>query len=494
MAKNPSVYEINTRVWLRNFDTENKKAKISDVPFAYWQNLREKGFDFIWLMGIWDTSPLVVDDCCFQPFLVESYSRALKDWDKGDVIGSPYAINKYKFNPAIGSEKDFILLRKSMNKIGLKLILDFIPNHFSAASELTKTHPDIFLNSSKELMEQDPITFFKSYYHKDKYFTHGRDPFFPAWTDTIQLNYFNPETIQFMSNEVVAISDYCDGLRCDMAMLVLNNIFSNTWRGILDESVFPKPKKEFWKIAIDKVKSVKKNFIFIAEAYWNLEWELQQLGFDYTYDKKLLDRLKDGQPHDILEHLRAEEEYQSKSLRFIENHDEERSVNSLGIEKSFAAALIISSVRGMKLFFDGQFSGKRTKLPLQLSRQPREKDIKVVEKFYSKLLKIFNDETFKNGKCRLLEPLQVHPDNYSSFNILGWQWTLNNETRVIVVNYSPETSQCRIKFSLPQNPDSNELEIYDALHDKGYIRYKSEILDNGLFVELGAFQGHIFTF
>jgi len=494
MVKNPSLFEINTRVWLRDFDKGENRAKISDVPLPYWQNLREKGFDFIWLMGVWETCSSVVDDCCLQPYLVDSYSRALKDWEKSDVIGSPYAINKYEFNPEIGSEKDFLHLKKSMNKIGLKLILDFVPNHFSAASEITKSRPDIFLPSTKELMDQDPITFYKSYHHDDIYFTHGRDPFFPAWTDTIQLNYFNPATIEFMSNEILTISDYCDGLRCDMAMLILNNIFNNTWRGILDERIFPKPKTEFWKIAIDKVKSADKEFIFIAEAYWNLEWELQQLGFDFTYDKKLLDRLKDGKPHDILEHLLADDEYQSKSVRFTENHDEDRAVTSLGIEKSFSAALIISSVRGMKMFFDGQFTGKRIKLPVQLGRQPNEKNIRVVEKFYDKLFRIFNDETFKNGNCNLLEPLQVHPDNYSNRNILGWQWNYMSELRIIVVNYSEETSQCRIKFTLPGNNYSNEMEIFDALHDKGYIRSKSDILENGLFIELGAYQGHIFTF
>jgi len=494
MVKNPSLYEINTRVWLREFDKDSEKAKISDVPISFWQNLREKGFDYIWLMGVWETTPSLVEKCCFQSFLVESYSRSLKDWEKPDVIGSPYAINNYEFNQQIGSADDFLKLKKSLNEMGLGLILDFVPNHFSAMSEITKSNSEIFLHSSRELVDQDPTTFFQSYFNKKFFFTHGRDPFFPAWTDTIQLNYFNPATIEFMTNILLKISNFCDGVRCDMAMLVLNNVFNNTWRGIIDESKFPKPAEEFWKIAIDKIKSHKKDFLFIAEAYWNLEWELQQLGFDYTYDKKLLDRLKDGKPFEVSEHLRADNQYQMKSLRFIENHDEERAVTSLGIEKSFAAALIISSISGMKLFYDGQLVGKRIKLPVQLARAPKEKEIKVVQKYYDKLLTIFNDGTFKNGECRQLEPIQVHPDNYSSYNIFAWHWIYKNEIRVIVVNYSSETSQCRIKFSLPQNFDSNDVEIYDVLHDKGYIRTKYEITDSGLFIELGAYQGHIFTF
>jgi 1,4-alpha-glucan branching enzyme len=490
--ENNKLFEINTRVWLKRFNTGEKTAKLPDVPESYWQKLSEKGINAVWLMGIWKTCNSLVERCCFEEGLIQSYDRALKTWRKEDVIGSPYAIDKYEINPALGTKKDLENLRKTLNKFGMKLILDFIPNHFSAESEVIKTNPEIFLNCKPEHLEQDSLTFFKSDYHSDRVFAHGRDPFFPAWTDTIQINYFNPQTREFLTSCLKKIAKMCDGVRCDMAMLVLNNVFNNTWRGVIDKEKYPRPVDEFWKEAIDNVKAENKDFIFIAEAYWNLEWDLQQLGFDYTYDKKLLDRLTDGTPVSIRDHLRAEQDYQVKSVRFIENHDEDRATAKLGVEKSFAAAIIISTVQGLKLYFDGQFVGKRIKLPVQLGVEPEEKEIKVISNFYNKLFSITNNEIFKFGSWRLIETLSAGEGNNSYENILAWHWNYNSENRLVVINYSPQTSQCRLKLDL--NGYDDALEIFDVLHDKGYIRSLEEVRNPGLFVELAAYQSHIFAY
>ena len=150
MQSNLTLYEINTRVWIRDFDTPEKKAKLADVPNDYWTGLTAKGVNLIWLMGIWKTCDSVIEECCFQEGLVSSYKKALKDFTKKDVIGSPYAIDEYVINPALGSGKDLIQLKKKLNSFGLKLILDFIPNHFSSGSVMIEKHPDIFIEADEE--------------------------------------------------------------------------------------------------------------------------------------------------------------------------------------------------------------------------------------------------------------------------------------------------------------------------------------------------------
>ena len=488
--KFPLIYEINARLFLRSFSESNEFKKINEIPDSFWLNLKYKGFDYIWLMGIWETCDSVIEEACFQPFLLDSYLRVLKDFSKEDVIGSPYAINRYRINPKIATEKEFIEFRTKINKLGLKLILDFVPNHLCSDSLFVKSNPEYFVEATESNYEQDSYTFFKSKYNTKRIFAHAKDPFFPAWTDTIQLNYFNPKTRDFMIENLQHISKFCDGVRCDMAMLVLNNIFQNNWRGIINEKLYPKPETEFWSIAIKSIKNENPDFLFIAEAYWNLEWDLQQLGFDFTYDKKLLDRLKDAKPTDILSHLKADFEYQKNLLRFIENHDELRAVSSLGLEKSLAAAVIVSTIMGMKLFFHGQFEGKKTKTPVQLGREPNEKVLKVVERFYNKLFSIIQDDIFKNGNWQILDVLQAHPNNPSSKEILSWMWSKNEEKRIVIVNYSNQTAQCRLRLPV-ENYLEDSIEIYDILHEKGYIRPKSELIGEGIFIELGSYQSHI---
>lgn len=491
LRKHPNLYEINTRVWLRRFSS-SKKNKLKDVPHEYWLSLASKGFDAVWLMGIWKTNNELIEECCFEEGLTNSYRKALKDWRREDVIGSPFAIDSYTINPEISSEEELLDLKKHLNEIGIKLILDFIPNHFGAASELVKTHPHLFLTCTNECIKHDPHTFFRSRYNNEMIFAHGRDPFFPAWTDTIQLNYYHEKTREFMIEQLRKLPHLCDGIRCDMAMLILNNVFYNTWRGAIDDQKFTPPETEFWKDAIESVKRIDNDFLFIAEAYWDLGWQLQQLGFDFTYDKRFYERLLNESPASINAHLNAEDDYQNRSVRFIENHDEERALTVFGKEKINAAVILLSTVKGIKLFHDGQFEGRRIKLPVQLGREPQESSAKKLSDFYSKILAISNHEIFHEGEWTLLEALPSWEGNEANSNFLCYMWRLNSESRLVAVNYSSHISQCRIKLPIPF-ADENII-FTDLLTGKKYVRQSEEIFHSGLYVELPPYHSHIFSF
>jgi len=489
MNKNPRILEINTRVWITQF---GKNKNLSTIPNDIIDHWKENGFDLIWLMGIWKNNKEIVKEFCFEPELIAAYNDTLKDWKNDDVIGSPYSIDKYEVNPALGTLENLLLLKERLNKKGIKLILDFVSNHFSAKSSLIWSNKEIFLEADEFLFKNDPYTFYKSPANEDEYLAHGRDPFFPPWKDTAQINIYSSKARNFMIDVLLNLTDVCDGVRCDMAMLPLNNIFYNTWIGVLKKYGFEKPEKEFWEEAILTVKKKRKDFLFIAETYWDLEWQLQNLGFDFTYDKRLTDRLGGSDIHSIKDHLHAEEAYQQKSVRFLENHDEERAIVKFGRERSLAAAVIISTIPGMIFYFDGQCVGKKIKLPLQLGREPVEKKDEKVKEFYDKLLYITKSEIFKNGDWKILEPFAVGDNDDSYQNLLAWQWRLGNEVRLVIVNYNNSTSRCRLKFDL--NISNEEVVLSDILNETEYKRSKKEIIEKGLFVELKSFNSHIFSF
>lgn len=488
MYKNPALYEINTRVWIKRF---GEGKKLSEIPDEYFKNLADKGINIIWMMGIWKTTPGLIERCCFSPELLSAYNKSLGNWKKDDIIGSPYSIDNYEINPELGSPGDLKILREQLNKFGIKLFLDFIPNHFSAASKLIESNPDLFLPGDEELLNYDPITFFRAAPGKKEIFAHGRDPFFPAWSDTVQLNYYNPRTHDFMTGMLLNISNICDGVRCDMSILQLNNVFTNTWSGVLNKLDFKKPGTEFWKEAISKVKDNNPGFTFIAEAYWDLEWDLQQLGFDYTYDKRLLERLVSDDFHGVGTHLDADVSYQEKSVRFIENHDELRAVKAFGKQKSLAAAVIMSTVPGMKFYFDGQFEGRKIKLPLQLGREPEEKECREVKDFYNKILELTKKEVFRSGNFKKLDALSAGDGNYTYEYFFCFQWLSQKEQWLIITNFSERTSQCRLIFEIEQGPD--EINLTDHLTGITYTRTAEEIKSHGLFVELKGYRSHIFS-
>ena len=106
-----------------------------------------------------------------------------------------------------------------------------------------------------------------------------------------------------------------------MAMLMTNEVFARTW----GERAGPAPQAEYWPTLIERTKAVHPDFLFIAEAYWDMEWTLQQQGFDLCYDKRLYDRLAHESAESVRGHLQADSGYQERLLRFIENHDEPRA-------------------------------------------------------------------------------------------------------------------------------------------------------------------------
>lgn len=487
LYNNPRILEINTRLWLKkkNF---NSLSQIPDWQIDEWKDL---GFDFIWLMGIWKTNKDIISKYCFEPELVSSYTAALKDWKTEDVIGSPYSIDSYEINPELGTEKDLNNLKSRLNKKGIRLILDFVSNHLSVGSVHLKENKDIFLSADEYLFRNDPYTFFISPYNTKEYFAHGRDPLFPPWKDTVQINFYSVKAREFLIDTLHKISGLCDGVRCDMAMLSLNNIFYNTWIGAIKKYGYEKPKNEFWSEAISSIKARNKDFVFIAEAYWDLEWHLQQLGFDFTYDKRLLDRLASGDIRSIKDHLHAEMDYQKKSVRFIENHDEDRAVYKFGKDKSLAAGTVISTIKGMILYFDGQFEGKKIKLPVQLGREPFEKEDDRIKTYYYKLLRITKDEIFRKGEWTLLDPLPAGNSDFTFENFFTWQWKYENRLCIVAINYSNTTSRCRLKFELPQ--DKIIIHLNDILNTVSYERSAEEIDERGLYIELKPFCSHIFS-
>ncbi|GJM31040.1 MAG: alpha-amylase [Saprospiraceae bacterium] len=437
-----NLYEINTRVWLRRF---GEQATLDDVPDSYWQFLAEQGMDYIWLMGIWKTVAEATQRYAFSEDLIREYRASLNAWQPKDVIGSPYAIDCYEPDVMVGNWDQLARLRKKLKKLGMRLILDFVPNHFNAESSLIKKHPAVFLNGS----EKDLVTQSDTYYRplgNNQIFAHGKDPNFAAWTDTIQVNYNHPEARAFMRQQIARLADVCDGIRCDMAMLPLNSVFARTWPQHQAQGT-----QEFWPQAINEIKETNPDFLFIAEAYWDLEWELQQQGFDYTYDKRLLDRLKEAHPIPIRDHLRADLDFQSRSVRFLENHDEERILSRFHSKQAEAMALITYTIPGMRFFNWGQWEGRRIRLPVQLGREPEEtgcfcgvsSDVmpgpmdfatrplcRCTYAFYQRLLNILKQPILRQGNWTSISIANT-PES-----LFAWRWSLGKEHRIVLVNYS----------------------------------------------------------
>jgi glycosidase len=482
--KHPVIYEINTWVWLGELSRKFKRpVDLGTVPKQEWIAIASEGFDAVWFMGVWERSPAGIGISMRNPGLLEDFRRALPDFAAQDNVGSPYCVRRYVVDEHLGGAKGLAEARKTLAQHGIRLVLDFVPNHVAPDHPWASEHPEYFVQGNAEDASRDPASFVDV---GGRVFACGRDPYFPAWPDVLQLNAFNAglraEVIATLSD----IAAQCDGVRCDMAMLMLNNIFERTWGTRAGE----KPASDYWTTVIPAIKGKHSEFKFIAEAYWDLEWELQQHGFDHCYDKKLYDRMEHGDAENVRQHLLADLSYQQKMVRFIENHDEPRAAATFPSEKGHAAAVAILTLPGAKLLHEGQFEGRKVRLPVFLGRRPAERVDQGLEVFYERLLKAVNREVFRNGEWRLCE-LFNWPDNHSSVNILAWCWAKDEERYLIVINYRQESSQARVQ--LPWDALRGKLwHLNDVLSGQIYERNGDEMRDAGLYVDLGPWQCHLF--
>jgi hypothetical protein len=490
----PIVFEINTRVFLAELSRqEGKRVTLESIPEKVLESWESWGHDAVWLMGVWTTGKTGLDLARSEPGLQEAYREALPDVSEADVIGSPYSVKSYTVAPALGGNDGLAALRRRLANRGIGLILDFVCNHTARDHRWVKDHPEYYIQGGADDSRDRPADFFSAATRSGELsIAFGKDPYFPGWTDTAQLNHLHPGLRHALVREVVKIAGLCDGLRCDMAMLVLEEVFCRTWSAALPASDARPTGVEFWSEAISAVRKGDKDFLFIAEAYWDLEWQLQQLGFDYTYDKKLYDRLLKEGAFAVYEHLRAEMPYQLRSLRFIENHDEVRAARALPSPAwHCAAAVIASTVPGMVLYHEGQMEGRSVRTPVQLGRRLEEPVSEQVQRFYRRLLGVVSDRVFRRGTWRLLHPRAAWHENASWNNVLAFQWQLGGEARIVVVNYAPLAGQCYVEIDL-DGMEGGTYEFRDLMSRAIFVRERNALQAKGIYFDLSPYGFHIF--
>jgi hypothetical protein len=399
-------------------------------------------------------------------------------------VGSPYCVRNYSVDPHLGGTEGLAIARAELGKRGVRLILDFVPNHVAPDHSWVAAHPEYFVQGNADDAAGAPASFLEA---GGKVFACGRDPFFPAWPDVLQLNAFNEGLRTEVVATVTSIAGQCDGIRCDMAMLMLNDIFVRTW----GERAGAKPADDYWRALIPTIKAQWPGFRFMAEAYWDLEWELQQQGFDFCYDKKLYDRMEHGPAENVRLHLCADPSYQEGMVRFIENHDEPRAAATFPAGKGRAAAVAILTLPGARLLHEGQFEGWKVRLPVFLGRRPSEPVDQELADFYKKLLKETGHDLFRTGDWSLCERYGW-PDNQSCRNILTWCWAKDEDRCFIVVNFSAEPSQALVRIPWDDLRGRN-WRLDDALSGDTYERSGNDICDAGLYVAMNPWQYCLFT-
>jgi alpha amylase-like protein len=496
MRLNPHLYEISAWPWLERLSAESgRRVTLLNVPETTWDGIATQGFDCVFLMGVWRRSAIGRLMSRTDRGLIDAYDHALPGWSMQDVVGSPYCIVAYEPDDRMGGWAGVDAARAALNRRGMQLILDFVPNHTGFDFEWIRARPECYVHGSLDNYRAAPELFHPiedADGRSVSFIACGRDPYFPPWRDVAQLNYFNPETRAAMIGVLESLAQHCDGVRCDMAMLVLNDVFEQTWSGRVDLR-WPKPAEEFWPEAIRRVPSL----TYLAEVYWDREWQLLQQGFHFTYAKHLLDLLHRADAPAVRAHVRNEVRPHSQEVdtglgsdpitqplaRFLENHDEPRSAATFE-GRIPAAAVAAYGLPGMRFFFDGQLSGAHVHSPVQLGRWPSEAVDEPIRDFYVRLLPTLKQPLFHDGAWSLLDVRSAGDETFDALVAYAW-----SSGAVLVSNLGSREAQGLV--TLASIPDADATDFCDQLTGNTY-RWNRDDLRNGLYVRLGAGAAHVF--
>ena len=236
----PKILELPAWPWLDALSSKyGNRITLANIPESELDG-EIRRFDMVWPMGVWERSPRGTDVALNHAGLRNKYHRALHDFRDQDVVGSPYSVHRYRVDPRLGGPAGLATFRAQLAERGLGLFLDFVPNHVALDHEWATQRPYFFIRATKDEWQSRPDEFFRI---GDECIAHGKDPYFPPWTDTAQINAFSTDARRALRSSMMDIAEQCDGVRCDMAMLVTNQVFSRTW----GEKAGSTPKEEFWE-------------------------------------------------------------------------------------------------------------------------------------------------------------------------------------------------------------------------------------------------------
>ena len=481
----PHLYEINTWTWLEQLSARlGKNINLAEVPDSEWDALAALGFNIVWLMGVWQRSPISRRMNAENPANAAQFSLALPYWKPADVISSAYSITGYVPDARIGNWAALHAAREKLRARGIGLFLDFVGNHTALDHPWMLEHPEFYVQASPEEFQKDPSLYYtQSTKQGPQYIALAKDPYFPPWQDVAQLNHFNPGLRAAQLADLRTIAAHCDGIRCDMAMLQLSDIFNANWRHLLGDT--PQPEKEFWTEAHAAVPRLS----LLAEAYWGTEQHLLDLGFSYSYDKTLYDALRDHNIPQIRERLANSLERQNDFARFMENHDEQRRAIVFPNDRLAADGTLLGTLPGMRFYHQGELEGRRIHMPITLRIAADEPPDPISKNFFQKILQITRQDVFHEGKWNLLD---VAPEGGAPTDaLLVYEWRSPKAWKIIAVNLAAYASQGRVHLADRVSPSINYI-FNDELNKVRYDRTGEELYNIGLFIRRDPFQAHLF--
>ena len=230
---NPSLYQINTRVWLQELGSAlGRPATLDDVPDASLDQIAADGFDWVWLLGVWQTgdgrAPGLADPARVAAGVSRAPPRLHRRRRLRLALRHPRVRRAPRLRRRGRARRAFA---RRLADRGVRLMLDFVPNHTALDHPWARAHPEFFIPGGEDDLAREPQN-----YVRRRHRTAASASSRTAATRTSRAGPTPSSSTtgtagsgEAMPATLAGHRRQCDGVRCDMAMLVLPDVIARTW-------------------------------------------------------------------------------------------------------------------------------------------------------------------------------------------------------------------------------------------------------------------------
>ncbi len=550
----PKVVMIakSTYVWMDQLSKKYSRhiRTLADIPDEELDLLASRGFNALWLIGLWERSPASqkIKQICGNP----------------EAVSSAYSLYDYTIASDLGGEEDYKNLQGRAWKRGIRVASDMVPNHTGIYSKWVIEHPHWYIQADNpvfpgynftgpNLSEDDRVSIFieDGYWNRSDaavlfkrvdnytgsvtYIYHGNDGTSMPWNDTAQLNYLLPEVREAVIQTILHVARKFPIIRLDAAMTLAKKHFQRLW--------FPQPGSggdissragfaltreqfdqmfpvEFWREVVDRVAQEVPDTLLLAEAFWMMEgYFVRTLGMHRVYNSAFMNMLKneDNQNYRlaIKNVMDFNPEIMKRYVNFMNNPDEETAIAQFGKDdKYFGVCTLMATLPGLPMFGHGQIEGFSEKYGMEYKKAYWDEiqDEHLISRHEREIFPLLKKRyLFSEVQNFILYDL-IGSEGYVNEDVFAFTNRSGGEKALVLYNNRYERSTGWIKYSsasaqksgngfkqfsisegLLLNPGIDRFTIFrDQISNLEYIRSNDDLVHHGIFAELDGFKYHVF--
>jgi len=545
----------NVYVWLYQLSKKYNRSiqTLDQIPDEELDMLSRWGFTGLWLIGLWERSPASqkIKHISGNP---EAISSAYSIYDY--VIAQELGGEESLINLRTRAAERGIRLAADMvpNHMGIysKWTIEhpdwFIQLHYSPFPSYRFTGVNLSSDARVGIYIEDgywrrtdAAVVFMWVDHltgEIRYIYHGNDGTYMPWNDTAQLNFLLPHVREAVIQTILHVAKLFPIIRFDAAMTLTKRHYQRLWfpqpgdggaipsraeYGMSKDEfnrVFP---TEFWRDVVDRVAQEVPGTLLIAEAFWLMEgYFVRTLGMHRVYNSAFMNMLKmeeNAKYRSLIKNiLEFDPEILKRFVNFMNNPDEDTAVAQFGKDdKYFGVCLMMVTMPGLPMFGHGQIEGFTEKYGMEYRRSYWEEGVDwnlvhrhemeifplmrkrylfaevenfVLYDFYREHGTVDENVFCYSNRYKDERALIVYHNKFATTN--GWIRT----SAAIAVKDSQghkRLIQKTLAEGLRLKGDDSYYYIFrDYKSNLEYIRQGKEIVEKGLYVELGAYKYHIF--